>query len=197
EETLSDAAFAVDDKIQLFAHKVSRWLVWCDVAMRGPRLRERSARGSVGGGRFGADGLGAEGAVLTLSDSDSARAALPCGSDAVRTRRRACLGWGARCSITSRQKWPNVSNATLTPSASRASLMTRYDAPFWRNSAIPSLNGSSFAYRFCPTGLKLRAKSVKRALSDSLLVPSLIRKPRVKARTNSSKPPSHESVQHL
>ena len=58
EEALADAAFAVDEKVDLFGHKVAPDQRFRGSAMRGPRARGRSAvasdcvafaRGSLGG----------------------------------------------------------------------------------------------------------------------------------------------------
>jgi len=168
-------------------HKLSRYSVLIS-AMRGPSSRVRSGLRTVAGVAtvwFIETRLGA---FVAVSGSFADLWPLSAESDDDRTRRFGRTVRAGRCSTTSRQKRPNVSNATLTPSASSASRMSRYDAPFCRNSAIPSLNGISFAYRFCPTGLKFRAKSVNCRLRDSSLVPSLIRKSPVSGRTDFSKP---------
>lgn len=147
-------------------------------AMRGPRVRDRaggwsdmgSGEGFSGGGFVTAGLVGGATVKGNAGAGAAGRALDPERSGKARSLRRRRFGRETvRCSTTSRTKLPMVSTDTETSMVDRSSRMSRYEAPFWRSSTMPSLNGNSFEYRLAQTGVNVRTASVKRAVCVAML----------------------------
>ena len=70
-----------------------------------------------------------------------------------------------------------MSVPTDTPTVASNSRMSRSDAPFCRNSTIPSFMGISFACRVDDGGVKVRTASLKRCVRAAVSAASLIGSP--------------------
>jgi hypothetical protein len=135
--------------------------------MRGPRMRGRSD-----GGDKDDDCPGDEGSV-------NVGTGMLCPSLAFEAIWRLCPDVLIRRSavispLTSARKRAIVSMLTDTSTVRSSSRISRSDAPFSRNSTMPSFSGINFAYRFGGGGVNARTASRNRCVRAAMSVRSLI-----------------------